>query len=238
MITVDNIRTLATKHQTTELNIRREYVQHLFLSWLYRNPDTTKLCFKGGTALRIVYGSPRFSEDLDFSAALEPRILKRSILWTLKEIQREGVKTQLLEAKTTSGGYLAIVSFLINTYQVTIQLEVSARNQSSQSEVITIISDFIPSYTLVALTRQQIVEEKIQALLSRGKPRDYYDLYFMLRGNLLSDEQKRQLPTITKKLQKVHIFFNRELRLFLPKSHWPVIKNFEQHLYQELTRYT
>jgi len=26
-----------------------------------------KLVFKGGTALRLAYGSPRFSDDLDFS---------------------------------------------------------------------------------------------------------------------------------------------------------------------------
>ena len=48
-------------------NIVREYFQHIFLGELYKLPDAEKLLFKGGTALRIIYGSPRFSEDLDFS---------------------------------------------------------------------------------------------------------------------------------------------------------------------------
>src|SRR3989344_9199348 len=48
-------------------NIVREYFQHVFLAELYKLPDAEKLLFKGGTALRIIYGSPRFSEDLDFS---------------------------------------------------------------------------------------------------------------------------------------------------------------------------
>ena len=33
----------------------------------FESPDGKYLIFKGGTALRLVYGSSRFSEDLDFS---------------------------------------------------------------------------------------------------------------------------------------------------------------------------
>lgn len=47
----------------------REYFQHLFLSYFYRQEQTDKMYFKGGTALRFLYKSPRFSEDLDFSSA-------------------------------------------------------------------------------------------------------------------------------------------------------------------------
>ncbi|MBN1444929.1 MAG: nucleotidyl transferase AbiEii/AbiGii toxin family protein [Candidatus Omnitrophica bacterium] len=58
---------MALQYKTTEINIAREYVQHLFLSSLYREKSSEKVLFKGGTALRIVFQSPRFSEDLDFS---------------------------------------------------------------------------------------------------------------------------------------------------------------------------
>src|SRR3989338_8358551 len=68
MITRQFITELSTKNQTSEQNIAREYCQHLFLSYLYRNVVAEKLLFKGGTALKIVFKSPRFSEDLDFSA--------------------------------------------------------------------------------------------------------------------------------------------------------------------------
>lgn len=33
----------------------------------YEKEESSNILFKGGTALKIVYGSPRFSEDLDFS---------------------------------------------------------------------------------------------------------------------------------------------------------------------------
>lgn len=68
MISSDFVKRLATQTQTTELNILREYLQHLFLSYFYKRKDSEKVLFKGGTALKFIYGSPRFSEDLDFSA--------------------------------------------------------------------------------------------------------------------------------------------------------------------------
>jgi hypothetical protein len=41
------------------------------------------------------------------------------------------------------------------------------------------VSDFVPAYTLVALALEQLVGQKIAALLSRKKARDFYDLYFI-----------------------------------------------------------
>ncbi len=68
MITVETIEKLARQSQMSVFpNVVREYFQHVFLSKLYVLPESEQLLFKGGTALRIVYGSPRFSEDLDFS---------------------------------------------------------------------------------------------------------------------------------------------------------------------------
>jgi predicted nucleotidyltransferase component of viral defense system len=110
MITESVVRELAKKLQTSEGNILREYVQHLFLSALYQKPNSNHLYFKGGTALRILYGSPRFSEDLHFSAGFKSsKSLESLLLATLTEIEREGIHAGVLEAKTTSGGYLAIV---------------------------------------------------------------------------------------------------------------------------------
>ena len=47
--------------------ILREYLQVLILKELYKLPDGKKLLFTGGTYLRLVHQTKRFSEDLDFS---------------------------------------------------------------------------------------------------------------------------------------------------------------------------
>src|SRR3989338_1313089 len=68
MITIEALEKLARQYQTGVFpNIIREYFQHVFLEELYKLPEAKQMLFKGGTALRIIYGSPRFSEDLDFS---------------------------------------------------------------------------------------------------------------------------------------------------------------------------
>lgn len=67
MLSKENLEKFTKQKQTSVQNVVREYCQHLFLSFLYQNPGSEKLLFKGGTALRIVLKSPRFSEDLNFT---------------------------------------------------------------------------------------------------------------------------------------------------------------------------
>lgn len=238
MLTLKKLNELAKKKQTTEQNVRREYVQHLFLSYLYQQPGTEHILFKGGTALRLVYGSPRFSEDLDFSAGRGNLVkIEDAVQNALGEIEREGVKTKIIEAKKTSGGYLAIIEFLLNKESVELQIEISFREKGLAGEIIAVSGDFMPSYTLMMLRKEQLVEEKIKALLTRQKPRDYYDLYYLLSRNLISGKQKDVLPQVLKMLDQTEISFKRELERFLPKSHHPLIKNFKAVLEREIRKY-
>ena len=47
-------------------SILREYLQYKILEIIFTSSLAPKLSFLGGTALRIVHGNTRFSEDLDF----------------------------------------------------------------------------------------------------------------------------------------------------------------------------
>ncbi len=238
MITADALRTLATKLQTTELNVRREYLQHLFLSYFYQQPLTDQVYFKGGTALRMLYNSPRFSEDLDFSSSLtDIHALEEAILGTLGEIARENVDVDIAESKTTTGGYLAIIAFRVDQTPLSIQLEISLREGEKRGEAVTIVSDFVPAYTIVALAREQLIDEKIRALLSRKKARDFYDLYFILRANLLPTHKKDVLPQTLDMVKKSRIDFEQELKEFLPRSHWAIIRGFPATLEREIERF-
>ena len=47
--------------------ILREYLQCKILQIIFNNqPRANKLCFIGGTSLRLLYNNNRFSEDIDF----------------------------------------------------------------------------------------------------------------------------------------------------------------------------
>lgn len=238
MITEESIKTLAKKYQTTEQNVRREYLQHLFLRYLYKQKGADRIYFKGGTALRIIYHSPRFSEDLDFSTSLKSvSFLEKIIIGTLSEIEREGIETEIKEAKKTSGGYLAEVAFALNGVAVNILLEISLRNIGKAGQTVVVAGDFVPSYVIEQLQEQQLIDEKMQALFSRRKPRDFFDLYFILRANLLSVSQRKMLVKVEDALNKTQINFTKELKEFLPKSHWLIIKDFTSVLRRELRKF-
>ena len=191
MISDETIKTLTNKFQTTDINIKREYFQHVFLSYFYQQPQSEHIFFKGGTALRIIYNSPRFSEDLDFNSAdIDYRGIESLVLETLSHMEKENIQFSIEEGNPTTGGFFAIVSFSGFTQPVRIQIEISQREEEKRGEVIAIASDFVPPYNLIAVTQKQLVFEKIRALLHRKKPRDFYDLYFILRKELPIPEKK------------------------------------------------
>jgi predicted nucleotidyltransferase component of viral defense system len=238
MISNDALRNLVNKYQTTELNVRREYVQHLFLSYFYRQSASGRIYFKGGTALRLLFNSPRFSEDLDFSSSVTgTHSIEEAVLEALVAVERENIQTDLQESKKTSGGYLAVISFQLGNRAVSLQLEISHRAGRRRGEVATIASDYVPAFAVVALTREELVDEKIQALLAREKARDFYDLYFILRANLLPAKKKAILRQVLETLKHTTVNFERELKQFLPKSHWAQIRGFPETLEREIERF-
>lgn len=179
MLSIDTIKEISIKFQTAEINIIREYFQHLFLQYLYQREDAEKIFFKGGTALRFVYNSPRFSEGLDFSCSLTQYKLKNLITETVEKISSEYFRVSIEELKPTSGGYFGILSTEIYNYSVKIELNISLRDEKPKGEPVLISSPLVLPYTLIILNEEELIKEKINALLTRAKPRDYFDLYFI-----------------------------------------------------------
>ncbi len=239
MIDPLTLEKLATQFQTTPLNVAREYCQHLMLSMLYQQQAATRVLFKGGTALRIIYGSPGFSEDLDFSGfGIRAREIEELLVATLSAVERVGLNLDIKEAKTTSGGYLGIIHSRFLSYHIEIQIEVSLRPRRAVSPATALIAgDLLPAYTLLHLPQEMLVEEKLQALLDRRKPRDFYDLYFMLRKGLLTPAHRKMLSGVMDQLRPMKTETFSGLRLFLPKDQQGLIKNFRTTLERELRRH-
>jgi len=248
MITNESLEKLSRQYQTGVFpNIIREYFQHVFLMELYKLPDAEKIMFKGGTALRIIYGSPRFSEDLDFSLfdvaqnKIKP-FVEGLFVHVLAEIERFGIKVELGEKiGPTSGGYFAVATFRLFEYPpVGAEINVSSRNgRSITGEVDSIANNFVPTYTVIHLPQNELVEEKIfGALRERKKPRDFYDLYFIMRNGMLSPDQKKQLAEIKDGIiaDAKNVNFRDELGAFLPADQQAIIRDFPAVLERELDR--
>src|SRR6266508_4730509 len=63
--------TLSSQLQISVNYIVRESYEMILLKEMFESPFGADVVFKGGTALRLAYGSPRYSEDLDFDAIHE-----------------------------------------------------------------------------------------------------------------------------------------------------------------------
>lgn len=229
------------KQQTSKDNVAREYCQHLFLSHLYSHKESEKILFKGGTALRILWLSPRFSEDLDFSGmAISHAHIEDQVQAVCGALEREGLKMSIQESKKTSGGYLGKILFQWAGLAISIKLEVSRRRgESTRALGQTLVqNDYVPSYVICHLSETELVREKMQALIQRGKPRDYFDLYFILRSRLafhpVLARNKEIKSKILRRLENTDINFFAELRQFLPASHHLLLKNFRNLLEAEL----
>ncbi len=236
MLTRANLEQFTKQAQTKLENVVREYCQHLFLSYLYQQPRSEKLLFKGGTALRIIFHSPRYSEDLDFTGvSITQRGVEEIFTNTLVDIENTGIRVELEEGKPTTGGYLGIIEFDIYDKKIEIFFEVSLRNGKRVAGVRQFIeNDYIQPYTLVSLPKEEIVKGKMQAFINRQKPRDFYDYFFLLSGNYPVVKEKDNLSQALKLLKKSKLDFRRELREFLPVSHLMHLRNFKKILEQKI----
>jgi len=249
MITRQFLTQLATKHQTIEQNVAREYCQHLFLSYFYKKAGSEKIVFKGGTALRIIFGSPRFSEDLDFSTMdggiiTYPQI-NQLVDETLDGIRGEGIQCDKeINPGTrgeTSGGYFAIIKLKMLEFDSEIRLQISFRNPDQIETNTTLVqNDFTAPYVITHLSEKILVAEKIQALLGRKKPRDFFDLYFILRNPTLVKYIPREAGLKEEVLNALAKTENleRELKIFLPVSlQNTILKDFSDRLKREIETY-
>lgn len=236
MLSEAAIGEFSVKWQTTRINVVREFLQHLFLSYLYRTKDSGDLAFKGGTALRLLFRSPRFSEDLDFSGSLKPFHLERLLREVVSNVKEEGISLETEESKPTSGGFLALFQGELLGEKVRIEVNVSMRKRV-KPEPILVTTPLHPSYQCLMLPLAELVREKCEALLTRRKPRDFYDLYFLLRERLGIEAVLPLKKKLTDSVQEVESKnLSRELKAFLPISQHRIVAKLDALLLAELNR--
>lgn len=198
--------------------VETDYLQHLFLLFLSKK-SSTNLIFKGGTALQKAYGLHRFSIDLDFTQKSTDE-LRDAIESIGKEISNFGYPTKVEKIKTMSQTFVLKINGPLHGQspmsQAKLRIEISQRESVLQEplfkEINPIYSE-IPPYTLLVMTEEEILAEKIRAIMSRNKPRDVFDLHFLLEKRV-----KFNLGVVNKKLEYYQERFDRKLFLIKVKE--------------------
>ena len=213
------------KGLTNKEYIEKDHFQDLFLFYLYKK--TNKFIFKGGTALYKIYNLPRFSEDLDFS--LVEHFSPDNAEKIIKEIAENSSNFKINSIKTTKDSLLIKLNCSsILTKQNTLRIDINFKNKIIKGfNVRNYISDYIDinPFSLRILKPEEIISEKIHAILNRKKARDLYDLFFLLRiaefDKILVEEKlkifdmKYDKKVIVKKIVDLKIIWEKELKTFI-----------------------
>jgi predicted nucleotidyltransferase component of viral defense system len=170
----------------------REYLQALILAGLQKSSAMVSCAFHGGTALRFLYGLPRFSEDLDF--ALEKDQKHFDFTYSLKLIKKELVRngfTVNIRARTdriVQSAYIHFPGLLYDlqlsqhlTESLAIKIEIDTRPPAGATVKTTVITRYV-TLNLLHHDPASLFAGKLNAILTRGfsKGRDWYDLLWYL----------------------------------------------------------
>ncbi len=191
------------KGLTNKEHIEKNYFQDLLLFYIFKK--TNKFVFKGGTALYKIYGLPRFSEDLDFSILEDISLEEAEKI--IKEIAKNNNYFKIKSVKKIKDSLLIKISCTgILTRYNALRVDINFNNKLLRGfDVKNYISDYVDinPFSLRVLKIEEIIAEKIHALLSRDKARDLYDLFFLLRiANFDRKLTEEKLKIFGKKLDK------------------------------------
>ena len=192
-------------------NALKEVYQEIALLGLYRGGFFQKAVFYGGTALRIIHGLDRFSEDLDFSLLKKDPTFDIEVYfpYVIDEFEALGIK-MTLRKKSKSQESDIESAFLKNDTSIhTLDIEIddlsnilngvhSGKKLKIKFEVdtnpplkfqTTAHTLLLPTtFNVIAMTLPNLYAGKLHALLFRNwktrvKGRDWYDFeWYVKRG--------------------------------------------------------
>lgn len=182
--------------QATGFNIyqaEKDYLQHEFLSCLY-SVSQGEFVFKGGTAIQKALGLGRFSEDLDFTfngKGDAKELVRKAVAlmgrFTETRIAKEESDERSIAMKLKIRGPLFNGSEpSLQTIVLEISLREEVRLQANPVGIRPAYSD-LPDYVAVVMAQDEILAEKVRAILTRNKPRDVYDAGFLLKKGAKAD---------------------------------------------------
>ena len=169
--------------------VEKDYALGWLLYGVASSSILSRIAFKGGTALSKIYfpSQWRLSEDLDFT------LLDDSELSTLadglsKEVPRNiqeasGISVAMKKTPFNNPNYLQTrFQYSGPMSKNTVKVEVSKERFIGPVVMKSVPRMFdYPEFEVRVYSLENILSEKIRTLLERGKMKDYYDVWQMLK---------------------------------------------------------
>ena len=181
MISLKELSEVKEKRKTNLYYAEKEYLQYIFLNSISKYTDN--FIFKGGTCLKICYGLERASEDLDFSTNLTLIKIKEIVNKCLKDFDLLNIKYKIYSEKEFEGNLRIEARFegplFIEKQSSTNTLKIDFNKRKVKNKIVKVVQKLfsdVPLFTLVVLSEEEILAEKIRSLINRRESRDLYDI--------------------------------------------------------------
>ncbi|MBI4450557.1 nucleotidyl transferase AbiEii/AbiGii toxin family protein [Candidatus Woesearchaeota archaeon] len=188
MISREELERIAKIKVLSTQNAEKDYLLELLLFAIYKK--TRAFAFKGGTALYKIYGLNRFSEDLDFTLIKRGFKAKETFNLVLRELSYLGLEGTMREFVAYQREINIRLLFKGPLYQGTkeslcyVSVNISLRERpllEPVPEMLPSLYKEIPAFEVYSLQPEELLAEKVRAVLTREKSRDVYDVWFLLK---------------------------------------------------------
>jgi len=172
----------------------KEYLQYKILEILFNSPYANKLVFLGGTCLRIVHDTTRFSEDLDFDNFNLSRAEFSAIEKLIQSsLEKEGYEVEVRQViKSVFHCYIRFPKLLydnkLSNHQeekILIRLDTEPQNFDFKPDAVW-LNKFDVFTSIFSTPLNLLLAQKFYAILNRkrNKGRDFFDVVFLLGKNI------------------------------------------------------
>jgi predicted nucleotidyltransferase component of viral defense system len=254
MIAAAEVRRLAGAWNADFTVVERDYVLSWVLAGLFRQPTLAEtLVFKGGTALRKCYFADyRFSADLDFTlrTSLPPQKLRSEIeagcqhvaettgvqlipvdFRTLRDVPAEEAhqgRIEYIGPLGRLGGDQPRIRLDLTAYEALVlpSEPCSVHHPYSDAEELSLS---VPTYAL-----DEMLAEKLRAMLRRARARDLYDVWQLLTRYAETLDLERAGRVLVEKARYKDFAFSKVTDFLTPENQGTWARSWEASLRRQV----
>lgn len=202
MVSKDEIIRIARKEKLPIGTVEKDFILSYIIKKIYESDLKDKLVFKGGTALHKLYLHKRVSIDLDFTEVKQTNIKKLKTVVEDKEIN-----SKVKEINKTDNSTKIVLNYAsVLEYKNSIIIDISKREKPIL-ELITmnLKSPYFKDIEVLTFQLEELIAEKIRAIIQRNKPRDYLDIYYIVSKKNFDIKKTIQIAKQKLKADKLDI---------------------------------
>lgn len=163
------------------------------LFWLKNKGFLKNIIFGGGTMLRLCHNLNRYSIDLDFW------LYNIKAIEDFYEILRNTLSKEYMVTDAKNKYYTLLFEIKKSGYPQKLKIEIRKSLKSSDFQEEIAYSKYCNIQVLVkCFTLEQMIKNKVKALLERKEIRDAFDIEFLIRNGIELPYNREKMEDIIK----------------------------------------